>query len=640
MRLSTFIFILTISLSSASGQSSRKYEVAGDKAFAGQNYAAATQFYSMAANTKASPAVAWKLAESARLNRDYKLAEQWYKYVADQYSAKYPLAYFFLAQVQKSMGLYQKASVSYKNSYMILKDQNSYYEKKSRHEISACEKALFLTFEPVTEEYKLIDSVFQSDYSEFEMTQISDTLRWLTVLRPEDSPDTVELLSRAVQYARPDSNSVWRKTDFFNRKINVPGYHISSLALDTSLKIVVFSICGTKEGRFKCDLWQMPLTDDTTVNPIPLSSEINSRDYSSTQPHFAATRDKKYLLFSSDRPDGEGNYDIWACNIDENGNFGIPFNPGKSINTIDDEVSPFYDSRSKTLYFSSEFYNSLGGLDIFKIQTDFEKWGFVENLGYPVNSSFHDLYYTHSLKNDVAFYSSNRPLDPANPSPGCCNNIYSRDLPHVKDSIVFVQRIQTIEKKTRQLIPLNLFFHNDEPNPKTWDTTTTLSYGECFNSYVALTDEYIKEWKGPLTEDKALEAEKQIESFFIDSVENNFNKFKLFAEYMCELLEKGKSIEITIKGFASPLNTSDYNANLSKRRIQSLVNFLMQYKDGFLVPYIDGTAATGRLIIYRQAFGKEKAAANVSGDIKDLRNSVYNPAAANERKVAIIAIEL
>jgi len=110
---------------------------------------------------------------------------------------------------------------------------------------------------------------------------------------------------------------------------------------------------------------------------------------------------------------------------------------------------------------------------------------------------------------------------------------------------------------------------------------------------------------------------------------------------MCELLAKGKNIEITIKGYASPLNTSDYNANLSKRRIQSLVNFLMQYKDGYLLPYIDGTTEAGnRLIIHRQAFGKEKAAASVSGDIKDLRNSVYNPAAANERKVAIIAVEL
>jgi len=641
MRYLFIIVILFFAFGNLYSQSTRKYEVAGDKAFEQQNYSSAVYFYSLAVNTKASPVVAWKLAESARLNRDYKLAEKWYAFVATQSNNKQTLAYYYLANVQKSMGLYQKASVNFKNSYNLLKNNNDYYQKKSRHETSACEKALFLTFEPVTEEFKLVDSIFQSEYSEFQMHQLNDSLRWITVLRPEDSPDTVQILSRAVQYTKKQNSPEWEKTSFFNNRINIPGSHTSSLTIDTTLKIIVFSVCETKEGKFKCDLWQMPFTKDTTVSPKSLPATVNSGNYSSTHPCFAKVNDKKYLLFSSDRPGGEGNHDIWTCVVDENGDYGIPFNVGKSVNTIDDEVSPFYDSHSKTLYFSSEFYNSLGGLDIFKIQTDFDHWGFVENIGYPVNSSYHDLFYSHSIKNDVAFLSSNRPLNPSNSSPGCCNNVYYRELPKVADTTIYVQRVETIVKKTRQLIPLNLFFHNDEPNPRTWDTTTTLSYEECFNSYTALTPEYVNEWKKPLEGEKAAQAEMQIESFFIDSVENNFNKFKQFAEYMCELLAKGKDIEITIKGYASPLNTSDYNANLSKRRIQSLVNFLMQYKDGYLLPYIDGTTEAGnRLIIHRQAFGKEKAAASVSGDIKDLRNSVYNPAAANERKVAIIAVEL
>ena len=245
MRHLFIIIILFFAFSNLQSQSTRKYEVAGDKAFEQQNYSSAVYFYSMAANTKASSAVAWKLAESARLNRDYKLAEKWYAFVATQSNNKQTLAYYYLANVQKSMGLYQKASVNFKNSYNLLKNNNDYYQKKSRHEISACEKALFLTFEPVTEEFNLVDSIFQSEYSEFQMHQLNDSLRWITVLRPEDSPDTVQILSRAVQYTKKQNPPEWEKTSFFNNRINIPGSHTSSLTIDTTLKIIVNSISVT-----------------------------------------------------------------------------------------------------------------------------------------------------------------------------------------------------------------------------------------------------------------------------------------------------------------------------------------------------------------------------------------------------------
>jgi hypothetical protein len=121
-------------------------------------------------------------------------------------------------------------------------------------------------------------------------------------------------------------------------------------------------------------------------------------------------------------------------------------------------------------------------------------------------------------------------------------------------------------------------------------------------------------------------------------VEKNYLKLNSFLQLLKQLLSEGKEIAITIKGYASPLNSSDYNLNLSKRRVQSLVNLLYEFEGGVFVPYIDGKATNGaKLIIKREAYGENMVAQGVSDNLHDLRNSVYSPAAAKERKIAVIA---
>jgi len=619
-------------------QSVRKLEKAGDKAFKEQNYEGASYYYSLAINQSQSLPLAWKLAEAAKLNRNYKLAERWYLFVSERNSKKYPLAHFELAGVQKSMGQYQKAQVNYRNSYFQHRGTKSYVEKKSKHEITSCENALFLTFEPVDNVYKKMDSIFNSEYSDFQLQQIDNNTRYATVLRPEFSPDSANLLSRLIKFKNLDGN--WKNTGIINDLFEDKDLHISSFTIDTSLKIMIFSACIPQGGQFSCNLFISNYKNGSFEKAKKISSPINISGYSTTHPHLTQLNNQSYLLFSSNRPGGEGKLDIWFAKLNNDLSFSQPVNPGAVINSIDDEVSPYYDSRFKVLYFSSEWFTNFDKLDVFSIRTDFETWGFVENLGLAVNSSYHDLFYNKSERGDYTFFSSNKPEEPGIMSPGCCNNLYYKysEIP-ANDSLIIAERIIEIERRTRQLIPLNLFFHNDEPNPRNWDTTTNLSYEQTYNSYIGLIDEYREAWSAPFRGDEKINFSNQIESFFIDSVAGNFNKFKIFAEMLCELLENGKSVEITIKGFASPLNTSQYNTNLSKRRIQSLYNYLYTYKNSYMAPYIDGINEN-KLIIKREAFGRDKAASHVSSDLSDLRNSVYSPDAAKERRVAVIAVEL
>lgn len=99
--------------------------------------------------------------------------------------------------------------------------------------------------------------------------------------------------------------------------------------------------------------------------------------------------DGKTLYFVSDRPGGFGGKDIWMA-TGEGGKFGEPQNLGKEINTPGDEMFPCVRSDNE-IYFSSNYFPGIGGLDIFKaVKGENGKWA-VENMKAPINSPGDDF---------------------------------------------------------------------------------------------------------------------------------------------------------------------------------------------------------------------------------------------------------
>jgi len=84
------------------------------------------------------------------------------------------------------------------------------------------------------------------------------------------------------------------------------------------------------------------------------------------------------------------------------------------------------------------------------------------------------------------------------------------------------------------------------------------------------------------------------------------------------------------------LHTSEYNINLSKRRISSLKNYLLKINNGELSTYIEGTNPSGgKLKIIEEPMGKELASPYVSDNPQDVQKSIYSIAAAHERRAQI-----
>ena len=135
-------------------------------------------------------------------------------------------------------------------------------------------------------------------------------------------------------------------------------------------------------------------------------NEMNTENW---ETHCTITPDGQNVYFVSDRPGGFGGRDIYRLVKLPNGEWSKAMNMGPTINTPYDEDSPFIAVNNNTLYFASNGPTSMGGFDIFVTFRDEEnQWSEPANLGYPINSTGDDIYYTTTVDGLKGYLSSFR----------------------------------------------------------------------------------------------------------------------------------------------------------------------------------------------------------------------------------------
>ena len=161
---------------------------------------------------------------------------------------------------------------------------------------------------------------------------------------------------------------------------------------------------------------------------------------------------RKYLGYATDgmavSPDGK--LFIVACGNDYDGEMDLYFSQQingewtflkkMNISTSGDERSVFIAGDNKTIYFSSNGYNGLGGMDIYKTTFENGKTGPVVNIGEPFNSKENDMGFVITKNGNSAFLIRN--LD-----------IYFADLTELDKEIKPIQEAleDTIVIKTAEI---------------------------------------------------------------------------------------------------------------------------------------------------------------------------------------------
>ena len=382
----------------------------------------------------------------------------------------------------------------------------------------------------------------------------------------------------------------------------------------TKDKIAYFTFCKGES----CVIYRSKFKKQKWTKPKRLDERINKIGSTSTQPNIAIIDSKKYLYFVSDREGGYGGLDIWISTIDENGNFGNPVNLGNKINSKANEITPFFNQNDGKLYFSSDRKNGMGGFDIYKAKGNLTLWGIPVLLAEPFNTSFDEMYLNFFTENKGNFSSNRLPLLYLDEE-DCCNDIFSFEVKRQE------KKNPPEISKINNYLPLSLYFHNDEPDCCNMEITTKIDYKQSYISYFLLKQEYIQ--KSHST---------NIEAFFINKLQANFNKLDNVLLKIKSALETEQQIELQIKGFASPLFTSDYNINLSKRRISSLLNYMHEFQNGSITQYLKNE----QLVITELPFGELISNKKVSDNPRNKRLSVYSVEAAMARKIEIVRVKV
>ncbi|GHN02794.1 hypothetical protein WSM22_42830 [Cytophagales bacterium WSM2-2] len=151
-------------------------------------------------------------------------------------------------------------------------------------------------------------------------------------------------------------------------------------------------------------LYQITKDGDSWSKPSLLAGSLNSNGLETT---CSITPDGKTIYFASDRQGGKGGLDIWKTEL-KDGKWAQPTNLGPEVNTPANEDAPFIHPDQKTMFFTSDGHNTMGGNDIFKTKLVNGKWTNPENMGYPINTTSNDNYFTLLADGKRAYFSSDR----------------------------------------------------------------------------------------------------------------------------------------------------------------------------------------------------------------------------------------
>lgn len=587
----------------------------GNNAVTQKDYGTAIDYYKAYLRiNKADSKVQYNIAESYRMVRDYESAEKMYLKAYSSNPEKNALALYYYADMCKSSGKYDKAKEHFAKFNKEYKGSESKLKKQAKKEIAFCDSVKNLINQSQKFVIQHLDTSINKAHVELSPVAIDEGTLLYASLRTNkkeyytEGEDSVNIPVRKFYTAKKVGND-WRFEDeYLSGTYNKPGENVGNATFTPDGNKMYYTVCKPNwKGITVCAIFMTEKLKGEWTEPVKLSKSINNKNYTSTQPAVCIdpVKGNEIVYFISDRPKGKGGLDIWYFVYDKKRKlYKAPKNAGVKINTSKDELTPFFDNETRTLFFSSEGWGGMGGLDIYKVTGDNKKWSPVENLGDPINSGADDIYFSIGKNREEGFFVSNRKGGVALKNATCCDDIYS--YKHTSYVHLYVagnvKELLKDSKKNLDSALVDVYLIDKKvgepvlvksvPTDKEGNYKTSLEAGQEYK-LVARKPNYINTTSASLISTRNESQDKTFESHFtlskvpakaiaIDNINYEFDRSDLTKNStitidttILKIMQLNPDIIIEISAHTDDKGSTEYNQKLSQKRAESVVAYLI-----------------------------------------------------------------
>jgi peptidoglycan-associated lipoprotein len=565
-----------------------------ETAFNNKEYNTALGLYKTVYNAPANDEV--KLEASVKIARTYMLlddaknAEIWYRRISanDTKNAETHLA---LARAYAANEKYNEAIIEYE-----WYKQNASTSPQLENEMAGCANAL--KWKNQKTRYVVVnEKSLNTEYAEYAPAYGKKGVLYFTsdrigVLNSDVYEYTGKMYSDiyAITYKRSTKTPTEVKYD---KVISVNGinskYNDGVNTYDAKQNMMIYTICNDKNGKgMKCKLYSSYFDGTTWSESVLLPFCIDS--FNSGQP--TLNKDGNTLYFSSDMPGGFGGKDLYKVSFNKNSKtWGEPQNLGATVNTDMNEVFPFIHPNG-TLYFSSDGYTGMGRLDLFYSKQNNGDWAAPVNMKSPVNSGGDDFAIVLDESTENGYFSSNREGGRGK------DDIYRFYMTPLMFNLSGVVK----DKETNKPVAnssVTIFSSKDSStlvittDDKGFYRTTLVSNSD-YRMVASRTEDYYLDSKEEQLSTKGFEASEDFQKdFYLEPlrIEDEFTlegiyydldksdlrpTSKVILDTLVVLLKKYPKIKIEIGSHTDCRSDSSYNKDLSSRRAQSVVDYLIE----------------------------------------------------------------
>jgi peptidoglycan-associated lipoprotein len=485
--LSLLLLVLVLPVAAQPLSGSSNYEqllAAADSARITQNWFVALENYEEAYDQFEEEELLPTIALMNLNLRDIQAAVRRYKQVfrrSEESDTTNNIHRYHYGRALKMDGQYDEARTYFEN--FLLHNEDDRLEAFTRLELEGIRLYRDAPQETSEVAIEILDRKVNSSFSEYSPILSADgnTLYFSTWKSTEavaqtDANDDGQF-SRIFMSTK-DNKGNWGKPEALDKEVNRPGVSTANPSISTDGRRLYYNRLALSSHKITDAKIYVSDVDDNgwkSGNPV---SGINGPDHLSMQPAVGELFGNEVLFFVSDMDGGIGGLDIYYAPYEGDGRYGTPVNLGPTINTIGDEVTPFYFDG--TLYFSTNGRPTMGGFDLFYAAWDGSKWSEPENMGTGFNSFVDDQSLSVFGDGLVGFMTSNREGGRSIKSKTCCDDIYGFQIASLYANLVvglFSEARQPLTNGTIELQPVL----NDEPvgagQQKTRDDGNRFDFG-------------------------------------------------------------------------------------------------------------------------------------------------------------------